>query len=535
MSWSNIWELIKINILYSNPQNLSQIKKRQEKNPGKNITAYKSMLRQQGGLMILFTFVYIINFVVIDFGRLPGYFTQYVLIFFLMAVFNAFSAMYAIFYDSKDLGLYAPLPIKNTDLYLAKVVSSLGMGAVFLMPLLSLFILLALRLGGVLLIPLGILLFIVALASCLTLALTLNHLIGGLVVRSSRRKLFSTILMILTTVGIMGSLFYFLASNNKLTEMTGSQMVDRPLIPYFRGYYDILAHPFALETVYNFYLPLVLVLILTALLVKYFIPRYYQEAFYTSKEQKSKSQKQRGYKNIGLRGTLVRHHLSTLQNATLIVQSMMTPILFPLMIIFYSFSIDRSILGQFSGAYFGFAWLAGLAFGSLSATPASFPAVGLSLEKENYLVFKSLPINFKAFLKQKYLVLVSLQMLLPWLVSVGIGFYLGIQLPLILALALGYLLSAFVLNEFMYRRDYRNLVLNWQDITQLFNRGGGQWVAFAFLLAVIFCGGVIVVITVLLTLLMGALATSCLVLLISLLIFAFLQYRINRTFWKQLD
>ena len=213
----------------------------------------------------------------------------------------------------------------------------------------------------------------------------------------------------------------------------------------------------------------------------------------------------------------------------------MTPILFPVMIVFYSLSIDKSIIAQFSGAYFGFAWLVGLAFGGLSATPASFPAVGLSLEKENYLAFKALPINFKDFLKQKYLVLVSLQIFLPWLVSIAIGFYFGLQLPLILALALGYLLSAFVLNEFMYRRDYRNLVLNWQDMTQLFNRGGGQWVAFAFLLLIFLCGGLIFGLTVLLTVLLGALATSCLVLVISLLVFAFLQHRLNRTFWKVLN
>ncbi|MGT2893647.1 hypothetical protein ACVR0A_04220 [Streptococcus downei] len=534
MKWSTIWELIKINILYSNPQNMSQIKKKREKSPEKQIVAYKSMLRQQGLLMLLFTFVYLFNFIMVDFAKLPGYFTQYVMLFFLMAVFNAFSAMYAIFYDSKDLDLYAPLPIKTSDLYLAKVFSSLGMGAVFLMPLLSLFILLAFRVGGILMVPLGLLFFLLALVSCLTLALSVNHLVGGLVVRSSRRKLFSTILMVLTTLGIMGSLFYFLAANNKIA-MADGHLVDRPLIPYFRGYYDVLVHPLAFETLLNFYLPLVLILILALLLVKYFIPRYYQEAFYKSQEQEAKSQKQKVYKNTGLNRTLIRHHLATLQNGTLIVQSLMTPILFPVMIVFYSLSIDKSIVAQFSGAYFGFAWLVGLAFGGLSATPASFPAVGLSLEKENYLAFKALPINFKDFLKQKYLVLVSLQIFLPWLVSIAIGFYFGLQFLLILALALGYLLSAFVLNEFMYRRDYRNLVLNWQDMTQLFNRGGGQWVAFAFLLLIFLCGGLIFGLTVLLTVLLGALATSCLVLVISLLVFAFLQYRLDRTFWKVLD
>ena len=56
-----------------------------------------------------------------------------------MATLNAFSAMYSIFYESDDVKLYAHLPIKSSELYLAKVISSFGMGVTFLMPLLSLF------------------------------------------------------------------------------------------------------------------------------------------------------------------------------------------------------------------------------------------------------------------------------------------------------------------------------------------------------------------------------------------------------------
>lgn len=37
MNWSTIWELTKINILYSNPQSLTALKKQQEKRQKKRI------------------------------------------------------------------------------------------------------------------------------------------------------------------------------------------------------------------------------------------------------------------------------------------------------------------------------------------------------------------------------------------------------------------------------------------------------------------------------------------------------------------
>ena len=139
MNWSIIWELVKINILYSNPQNVTAVKRKQEKNPQKKISAYKSVIRQQIFLVLLFAVIYVFMFASLNFKYYPGYFTFYTAIFFIMATLNAFSAIYSIFYESDDVELYAHLPIKSSELYLAKVISSFGMGLTFLTPLLSLF------------------------------------------------------------------------------------------------------------------------------------------------------------------------------------------------------------------------------------------------------------------------------------------------------------------------------------------------------------------------------------------------------------
>ncbi|CRU86892.1 membrane protein [Streptococcus equi subsp. equi] len=68
MNWSTIWELVKINILYSNPQSLTALKKKQEKAPKENFKAYKSMIRQQALMIALFLVIYIFMFMGVDFS-----------------------------------------------------------------------------------------------------------------------------------------------------------------------------------------------------------------------------------------------------------------------------------------------------------------------------------------------------------------------------------------------------------------------------------------------------------------------------------
>ena len=43
--------------------------------------------------------------------------------------------------------------------------------------------------------------------------------------------------------------------------------------------------------------------------------------------------------------------------------------------------------------------------------------------------------------------------------------------------------------QLIYWRDYKNLNLLWQDVTQLFNRHSGQWLAFAIMMVAYLLGG----------------------------------------------
>lgn len=382
MNWSTVRELTKINILYSSPQSVTAAKRKQERKPSKGFSAYKSVMCQQILLSLLFAVIYIAMYANIDFRYFPGYFSFYIAIFFIMATLNAFSAMYSIFYKSDDVRLYAHLPIKSSELYMAKVISSFGMGITFLMPLLSLFFIAYWQIAGlVLAIPLTIILFFVLFAAVILLALYLNSFVGKIILRSQHRKIVSTVLMSISTIGAVGVILYMNVINSQnMTYDDNVALADHTFLPYFRGFYDVVKAPFQSATVLNFWLPLLVLMILTVGVVKWLMSTYYKEVLYAKPKQKASSASQKALKGKSLKTMTIRHHMSTLQNATLLTQTYLLPLIY--VVIFITPSVTNGVsLAEVPNDYFGVAMLNGIVLGSFCSTPSSFVGVGISLEK----------------------------------------------------------------------------------------------------------------------------------------------------------
>lgn len=540
MNWSTIWELIKINILYSNPQSLANLKKRQEKHPKENFKAYKSMMRQQALMIAMFLVIYLFMFIGVDFSHYPGLFSFDVAMFFIMSTLTAFSSLYTIFYESNDLKLYIHLPVTSEELYIAKIVSSLGMGAVFLMPLISLLLIAYWQLlGNPLSILVAIVLFLVLLVSSMVLAIYINAWVGKIIVRSRKRKLISTIMMFVSTFGAFVLIFAINISNNKRT-MTDGVFTDYPTIPYFKGFYDVVQAPFATAALLNFWLPLLLILAMVYGIVTKVMPTYYREAFYISNENKVKQTKKpvnRPHQNQSLAQLLRKHHLLTLQNATLLTQTYLMPLMYVMLFIGPSLSRGTGFFKHISPDYFGVALLFGVSLGVMCATPTSFIGVGISLEKDNFTFIKSLPITLKKFLMDKFCLLVGLQLIVPMVIYLVFGlFVLHLHPLLTIAFCLGYALSLIVQGELMYRRDYRLLDLKWQDMTQLFTRGDGQWLTMGLIFGNLIVAGVlgfgaVIIANIIQQPLLISILLSCLI----LMVLGFAQLWIQKTFWKSLE
>ena len=90
MNWNHVWELFKINLLYANPQAVTNLQKRQEKKKKANFSIVNAMLRQQLLILVVFTVVYSYLFVGVDYKANPGVLTLYLLTFSVMG----FSRLY---------------------------------------------------------------------------------------------------------------------------------------------------------------------------------------------------------------------------------------------------------------------------------------------------------------------------------------------------------------------------------------------------------------------------------------------------------
>ena len=523
MNWNHVWELFKINLLYANPQAVTSLQKRQEKKKKANFSIVNAMLRQQLLILIIFTIIYSYLFVGIDYKANPGVLTLYLLTFSVMGLLQTFTALYSTFYDSKDSKVYLPLPLKPSEVFLAKTLSGFMVGMSFMVPILSLLILAYWQFIGPLGIPVGLFAFILCLFVNLVLSVVLANSIGTMIVRSSRQKLYSSILMTLSTILIMLPIMMVGFLNGYIK---GAGHVNFPLLPYLRGYYDVVAAPLSPEALLNFYLPLILVLILGYWFYKVRMPRYFHEAIYNQKAIKPQAKAV----TRSQRQVLVRHHLSTLGNSTLIINTYVVPVLYMIMLGGGAF-----FLKDLGPDYFGLMLLVGIAFGFFSAQPTSFLGVATSLEGTNFDFIRSLPINTGDYLRQKFWIFYGLQVSVSLLLGgLGLIFLAHLHPVLVLSFIIGFLVTTYLAGGYFFERDLKLLEVNWQEVTQLFNRGGGQWLYMGIFVLTIFIaallGGVVFFVSKFWIALVVNAIVSGLIAVVALIVYLF----VDRRRWKRI-
>ena len=106
----------------------------------------------------------------------------------------------------------------------------------------------------------------------------------------------------------------------------------------------------------------------------------------------------------------------------------------------------------------------------INSNPMNFTSIAISLEKQDYYFLKSLPLDFKKYLKIKLAIAICLQL--------GFGLFALIMMliitktPILLAIVtiISYIISSIVFSFHSYTSDYKKLYLNWNTITDLANR-----------------------------------------------------------------
>ena len=192
-------------------------------------------------------------------------------------------------------------------------------------------------------------------------------------------------------------------------------------------------------------------------------------------------------------------------------------------------------LSDIPTSFFGVAFLVGSIFGSFFGSPNSFLGVAISLERENYTFLKTLPIPFKSFLVDKFLLISLVQHSLPVVVYlIMLLFFIKPPLLLTLFFLLGVLVAAMLTSQAVYWRDYRLLSLNWQNVSQLFSRGRSNLLIALGTFGLMIVGSLLTIATVMLALYTNVIFVNLGILCLLLALAAGLQVWFYRGFWKKL-
>lgn len=233
---------------------------------------------------------------------------------------------------------------------------------------------------------------------------------------------------------------------------------------------------------------------------------------------------------------MLKHHLSTLQDSNLLIQTYLMPLIFVVSFMAPMMNMKSSLTDFLGYDYFGVSFLVGGIIAAMATNSSTFIGVGLSLERDNFTYIKSLPIPLKAFVREKFYFLLLLQISVPLILYIVIGALLGFHYLMILTMALGFILVSFIQGQYMYMRDIKYLTLDWQNLTQLFTRGGSRWLTVSLIFGSLIVGSGLIILVIFLSL-----ATKEALLINSLLFFGLIillavsQFILTKRFWDRIE
>ena len=106
----------------------------------------------------------------------------------------------------------------------------------------------------------------------------------------------------------------------------------------------------------------------------------------------------------------------------------------------------------------------------INSNPMNFTSIAISLEKQDYYFLKSLPFDFKKYLKIKLAIATCLQLGFGLLALIMMLIITKTPVLLVIVTVISYIISSIVFSFHSYTNDYKKLYLNWNTITDLANR-----------------------------------------------------------------
>lgn len=481
-----IKRLIGVNMLYVNPSATNQIRKKGRK--GKQVL--RSIVQQYLLSGVIFLAIYGLTMVMIDFSKLPGFFTYYMALFALIGFSQSLSAIFNVFFESKDLQDYLPLPIKQGEVFIAKFLA-VGMTIVpFLLPLLILFFLTAFKSGySIVFAVIGaILLFIIffillfSLCSLIVFGMTKTKLFR------QHKKLFTSLMLGFSMVVSVGGILAINFSQNSVDHSAG--VTDRHPFAIFMPFYHVMHALFTTKGL----LPLVGLLVATAVLLlalRYFVvPSLYEQ--FSDEGSRTIATKRKRKTNQSLKTQLGSYNVQLLKNPNLIMQVLTSSLIMPVVMVGTMVTTNPIDLQTLPMTFMGVFFVAGIVFSSVMLNQTSFVSNLISLDRENFFFIQSLPLSMRKYLRQKFWVGCKIQMGIAGGVGLIIALVLKAPLYLLVPFLAGILWGTYLLSLYFFSRDYRLLNITWTNVSQLFTRGVGNYGLMLWLFGSLILGVIVV-------------------------------------------
>lgn len=541
-------ELAKVNMIYANPQMIEKRRNKEaKKGTASKVSAYMYILGQNVLLLVLFLFLFGFLFSNIDLALYPGMFTAFMITIVLMALLQGFYLIFNLFYDSKDMAHYLPLPFKASEVFAAKVSVLVFMLLPYLIPLWILFILLGLDSGNALLIilPSSFVLFLLVMAVVLASAIVLVHLITKLPLFEKHKQGVTTGLYALSSIGMVVAVYFLSNRATTSIEMSAGVLPDMAVIPFVDAFHRIFLMPGSLAAWIGILGWILVLAVLSFIVFKWVVPSFYQAEQTISVEPSSSAKKKVKIKRSGvavqrsgsINQTLFKYNLGLIQDGTLMMQFLSSKLLLPLVFIGPTLASGPD-LAAVPILFWPVFFFAGLMYTVLTLNAISIVGVIISLDRENFLYLKSLPFSMEQYLRQKFLFAFGIELIIPVLLAIVLMVFFQVPLLFGVLFLAGLIVGTLVLSHYYFVRDYRLLDLEWQNLTDLFSRGAGTWVqAITIFITVVFGILAIAVVSFILMVLppFGQILFSIAIVLVPLALSIAMLFRYKKVFWKQFE
>ncbi|MQS76115.1 ABC transporter [Lactobacillus halodurans] len=475
--------LLKVDLRLLNPQITARLRKKGS--VGDNLTKKLELQFLINGA--IFLFILGVPMLSLNLSKFPGTFSLYVSLSILLAFLRSISGIYNIFFASKDLISYLPLPFREQEIFFSKIMIIVLDLIPFTLPMLLAFFLTAWYAGMI--IPIAILLSVGVFILIIAIILMICSLvIFGLTKTKFFQKnpnAFMNSLIAASLIIAMSVFFFINSSSNPATQ--GFNFV---LTPIFLPLFKMFLNPISIGSTLTG-LILIGTLFVLGIAVKLLVlPGLNDQLTKANSAFSKKSIKRKSIHRRDLNKILDFYNRQLLKEPNVLLQVFSSSILPPLIFIF-TFAMIKGPT-DLPVKWLGVFFVGGLLMGILTTNETSLVGNLISLDRMNFKFVKSLPISMNRYLYRKFLLGFVVQLLINLIIMGIVAVVMQIGLIMSISLVLGVTLGTYFMSQYYFTRDYRLRLANWTNISELFNRGAGNIGLILSMMAIIFLGVVVI-------------------------------------------